>query len=436
MGQRNLSNLVLSSHLPFQSLFLATSLLSIFLSHLPFNFSINSSHAGHRMEGSTGISEAWPMVERNGTQLLTKDEPFVIHGFNTYWLMVFAVDPETRHKISDVFSEAKEAGLNTCRTWAFNDGGWRALQVSPFNYDEEVLQALDFVLSEARKHRIRLILSLCNNWNDYGGRSQYIKWGQESGLDLTSDDDFFSDTTLKSYYKGFVEAVLTRTNMITNIEYKNDATILAWEIINEPRCPSDPSGDTLQAWIEEMSAFVKSIDPVHLVQVGLEGFYGPSTPELMKLNPDDYSGVVGTDFIRNHQAPSIDLASVHIYPDVWLSHSDQDDHIKFVQNWMDQHMSDSKDPLNMPIVFAEFGISIRDERFGTGFRELFMDTVYGKFLRSLETGGPGGGCILWQLFPEGAEHMDDGYAVVLAKYPSTFSLVSLQSKRLSDGAST
>ncbi|KAJ3684233.1 hypothetical protein LUZ61_013397 [Rhynchospora tenuis] len=432
MGQRNHSNHVLSSHLPFQfqSLFLATSLLSISPPHLPSNFSIN------RMQGSTDMSEAWPMVERNGTQILTKDEPFVIHGFNTYWLMVFAVDPETRHKITDVFSEAKEAGLNTCRTWAFNDGGWRALQVSPFNYDEEVFQALDFVLSEARKHRIRLILSLCNNWNDYGGRSQYIKWGQESGLDLTSDDDFFSDTTLKSYYKAFVEAVLTRTNTITNIEYKNDATILAWEIINEPRCPSDPSGDTLQAWIEEMSAFVKSIDPVHLVQVGLEGFYGPSTPELMELNPDNYSGVVGTDFIRNHQAPSIDLASVHIYPDVWLSHSDQDDHIKFVQNWMDQHMSDSKDPLKMPIVFAEFGISIRDERFGTGFRELFMDTVYGTFLRSLEAGGPGGGCILWQLFPEGAEHMDDGYAVVLAKYPSTFSLVSLQSKRLSDGAST
>lgn len=92
------------------------------------------------MEALTLTDEEWPMVERNGAQLLTKNEPFVIHGFNTYWLMVFAVDPETRHKVSDVFSEAKEIGLNTCRTWAFNDGGWRALQVSPFNYDEEVFQ--------------------------------------------------------------------------------------------------------------------------------------------------------------------------------------------------------------------------------------------------------------------------------------------------------
>jgi mannan endo-1,4-beta-mannosidase len=66
-----------------------------------------------------------------------------------------------------------------------------------------------------------------------------------------------------------------------------------------------------------MASYVKSIDPVHLLVVGLEGFYGPSTPELMELNPDEYSGVVGTDFIRNHQASGIDLASVHIYPDTW-----------------------------------------------------------------------------------------------------------------------
>lgn len=61
------------------------------------------------------------------------------------------------------------------------------------------------MVSEARKHNMRLILPLCNNWEDYGGKSQYIKWGQSSGLDLTSDDEFFSNDTLKDYYKAFVE---------------------------------------------------------------------------------------------------------------------------------------------------------------------------------------------------------------------------------------
>ncbi|PNT76374.1 mannan endo-1,4-beta-mannosidase 1 isoform X2 [Brachypodium distachyon] len=100
---------------------------------------------------------------------------FTIHGFNTYWLTL-------------------------------DDGGYRALQTAPFCYDEEVFQALDFVVSEARRHKMRLILSLCNNWEDYGGKVHYVRLGNEAaGLDLTSDDDFFSDLTIKSYYKAFVE---------------------------------------------------------------------------------------------------------------------------------------------------------------------------------------------------------------------------------------
>ncbi|KAI4999371.1 hypothetical protein ZWY2020_003960 [Hordeum vulgare] len=160
--------------------------------------------------------------------------------------------------------------------------------------------SVDFMVSEARRYKMRLILSLCNNWEDYGGKAQYVRWGKEASVDLTSDDDFFSDPTLKGYYKAFVEDVLSRINTITNEAYKDDPTILAWELINEPRCPSDPSCDTLQAWIEEMASYVKSIDTVHLVKIGIEGYCGSSTPELLLINPDDYSGHVGTDFIRNH----------------------------------------------------------------------------------------------------------------------------------------
>ncbi|KAG8089241.1 hypothetical protein GUJ93_ZPchr0011g27305 [Zizania palustris] len=293
-----------------------------------------------------------------------------------------------------------------------------------------VVEALDFVVSEARHHNMRLILSLCNNWEDYGGKAQYVRWGKEAGLDLTSEDDFFSDPTIRSYYQAFVKAVVTRINTITNEAYSGDPTILAWELINEPRCPSDPSGDTLQAWIEEMASYVKSIDPVHLVEVGLEGFYGPSTPELLTVNPDDYSGHAGTDFIRNHQALGIDLASVHIYSDTWLPHSIKENHLQFVNTWMQQHIDDAANLLGMPVLIGEFGLSLKDGTFGKEFREDFMETVYRIFLSSWKGGVVGGGCLLWQLFPEGAEHMDDGYAVFLAKSPSTLSLLSNHSRNL------
>lgn len=67
------------------------------------------------------------------------------------------------------------------------------------------MQALDFVVSEAKKYKIRLILSLVNNWDAYGGKAQYVKWGNASGLNLTSDDEFFSHPTLRSYYKSHVK---------------------------------------------------------------------------------------------------------------------------------------------------------------------------------------------------------------------------------------
>lgn len=69
-------------------------------------------------------------------------------------------------------------------------------------------QALDFVISEAKKHKIRLILSITNNWDAYGGKAQYVKWGKAAGLNLTSDDEFFSHTTLKSYYKAHVKVTI------------------------------------------------------------------------------------------------------------------------------------------------------------------------------------------------------------------------------------
>ena len=69
---------------------------------------------------------------------MVNDKPFYVNGFNTYWLMILAIDPSTRVKVSEVLRQASSAGLTVCRTWAFNDGRWRALQKSPGVYDEQV----------------------------------------------------------------------------------------------------------------------------------------------------------------------------------------------------------------------------------------------------------------------------------------------------------
>lgn len=61
-----------------------------------------------------------------------------------------------------------------------------------------------------------------------------------------------------------------------------------------------------------MATHVKTIDENHLLEIGLEGFFGESTKEN---NPGNQ--VVGTDFISNNQIPGIDFATIHLYPDQW-----------------------------------------------------------------------------------------------------------------------
>ncbi|TVU18763.1 hypothetical protein EJB05_34876 [Eragrostis curvula] len=305
-----------------------------------------------------------------------------------------------------------------------------ALQKSPSVYDENVFKALDFVVSEARNYKIRVILPLVDNWSDgYGGKAQYVKWARDAGINVTSNndgDDFFSHQTIKGYYKNHVKNMLTRVNTYTNVMYKDDPTIFAWELINEPQCRSDPTRNTAQAWIEEMALYVKSIDPDHLLEVGTEGYYGPSTPTRLQDNPNIYSGQFGTDFICNHRVNGIDFASVHMYPELWLPNGTSlEVQFQFVQSWMQAHIADAEGVLGMPVVFTEFGFCSNSTP-----RDQFLQAVYGELLGSAQRSGAGAGNLLFQVIPEELDGMSDCYAIVLTRDAATAGIMSAHSKKL------
>jgi len=97
---------------------------------------------------------------------------------------------------------------------------------------------------------------------------------------------------------------------------------------------------------------------------------------------------------------------------------------------MQSHIDDAENVLGMPVVFGEFGVSAKDANFNQTFRDTFIDTVYKIILNSTKRGGSGAGCLVWQLFPEGTDYMDDGYSIVPSKSPTTANILSVQSRRV------
>uniref|UniRef100_A0A7N0V0H2 mannan endo-1,4-beta-mannosidase n=1 Tax=Kalanchoe fedtschenkoi TaxID=63787 RepID=A0A7N0V0H2_KALFE len=381
------------------------------------------------MVQARGDGEADEFIKVDGLQFVQNGEPYYANGFNSYWLMTVASDPTQRYKATSAFQEAKQCGLTLARTWAFSDGpGYASLQPSPGQYNENVFQGLDFVVSEAGKYGIRLVLSLVNNYDDYGGRKQYVEWAKSKGAALTSDDDFYSNEVVKEFYKNHVKAVLTRVNNITGVAYKDDPTIMSWELINEPRCVSDLSGKTLQSWISEMASYLKSVDSNHLLEIGLEGFYGPSTPEKLRDIPDFQ---LGTDFIANNQINEIDFTTIHAYPEQWISGSTDESQLTFLQDWMQNHTQDAETVLKKPLVIAEFGKSYKSPGFTSEKRDQVYNLVYTAVYSSAINGGAAAGSMFWQLLASGMESYKDGYDVVLSESPSTAGVIGQQSQKLS-----
>ncbi|EFJ15706.1 hypothetical protein SELMODRAFT_234217 [Selaginella moellendorffii] len=322
-----------------------------------------------------------------GTRFTLDGRLFYVNGFNAYWMTRVAC--ESRDQVSGFLRQASSLGLTVARTWAFNDGGYNAIQLRPGVYSEQSLQALDFVIAEARSQGVRLLLSLSDNYDSLGGKSQYVKWARQAGIACSSDDAFFSEPTIKSYFRNYIQVM---------------------------------------AWIKEMSSFIKSLDVNHLVDVGMEGFY----KDPARTSPGSWSSNLGSDFLRHNQIPSIDFATVHSYPDLWLPGASIDAQLQFLSSWVQEHIDDATTVLQKPVLFAEFGKSDRLPGYVVGQRDRFLSTLYSTVYASARTGGAAAGSLVWQLFADGmSPAWDDGFQIFVSQSPSTAQIIAAQSRRLS-----
>jgi mannan endo-1,4-beta-mannosidase len=355
--------------------------------------------------------EARSFVEVDGAQMRCGGAPFRFVGFNCYYLMAYAADEGVRHHVDGVLEAAARTGLDVCRTWAFNEGAaqWNALRVAPGRYDERVFRGLDYVVWRAGRLGLRLILTLTNNWIDYGGMYELVGWSPTA----REHDDFYADPICRRLYVEHVERLAGRRNHLTGTRYRDDPTIMAWELANEPRCPTDLSGARLNRWIEWAAAEVAARAPRQLVTVGSEGFYRPGRGAR---NPPRWRDGQGCDFVSNHAAGAVDFAGFHVYPDHW----DMDPLETLL--WIEDHLELARRELGKPVVVGELGRrgSRRDRDFARWLQMVRRDA---------RSGGAAAGSCVWSLYH--ADYPDyDGFGIYLDRDLATSALLGGEADRI------
>ncbi len=333
--------------------------------------------------GKAFATEDSAFVQRIGSQLSLEGKSYYFSGANQYYLFY-----QSQKMVDEVLEDAAAMGLDTVRTWAFADGNSNpaiALQPEAGVYNEEAFRRLDYAVYKAKQLGIKLILSLVNNWDDFGGMNAYVRWSPTA----RSHDDFYSDATTRALFKKYINNLLWRTNYYTKTRYKDEPAILMWELANEPRVESYRAQD-LYAWIHEMAGYIKSIDPQHLVTTGSEGD-------------------IATDFVAVHKSPHIDIASIHLYPEHWnLSDAAAREYIR-------RHTALARNVLNKPIFSGEMGIRDLNRR----------DEIYRSWYEEFDAADVNG-ALVWIL----SAHRDDGslypdYDGFTIYYPESWSTVRI-----------
>lgn len=375
---------------------------------------------------SSAFGQASEFVTRSNDTLLLRNKPFYFLGTNAYYLLEQSARGDTA-TVKAVFQQANALTMTVVRTWGFFDSSDSlnpaVIQYRPGVFNERALRALDYVIFQAKLYNIRLLIPFVNNWDDYGGMNQYVVW--RSGITSSADrsarrrylqedlhrvveggsgrryryattallghDDFYSDPIIKSWFKNYISTITTRINTYTNVRYRDEPTILGWELANEPRS-SDGTTNLVHQWAREMATHVKAIDANHLLGTGEEGFENTTNGYSFGSYSNQqwlFDGTAGTAFTRNTMIPEIDFGSCHLYPEAWgISNAAGN-------AWIREHIRLAR-ALGKPLVVGEF--AAREQRTAT----------YASWLTTALLDGAGG-AMVWHLLEGTRAH--DGFGI-------------------------
>lgn len=233
-----------------------------------------------------------------------------------------------------------------------------SLQPSAGVYNEKLLIGYDFLLQEAAKRKMRIVFVLTNNWEWSGGMAQYLEWAGKGNAPLpkTSQWDwdaycnyiaqFYTCNSCIKNYRNWIAHIINRKNTLTGLNYKNDPTIMSWELANEPRPMKKEAIKDYLTWVQQTAKYIDSLDKNHLITIGVEGSIGMLSDTAL------YSKI--------HQTPQIDYATLHIWPKTWQWYDGtdesalQDSTLVKTTTYIAEHAALCK-KINKPLVIEEFG---------------------------------------------------------------------------------
>ena len=305
---------------------------------------------------------------------------------------------EDRARMPETLAEAAKLGIKVVRVWASGEGGpndikpiadfndWprtHSFRNKPNEWNEAEFVFLDQVLAEAARNGLRVQLCLVNWWRDTGGVTQYLRWAGVNG----ADDDkapfginkevamqFYTNETARRLYREHLERIVSRRNSVTGTMYRDDPTIFGYELMNEAQCVTG-RWEERRAWIAEMSSYLKSLDPSHLIAPGDWGYR---------------SAAERREWLKDHALPNIDYCDVHIYPkdDHDLSVESPEELRDFIANRVAAAFS-----LKKPLVFGEFGMGPE------GFKGISEIDWYRSYFDHTAREGVGG-AMFWIITPD------------------------------------
>jgi len=342
-------------------------------------------------------------VQASGQAFTLDGATYTVYGENSYWV---GLSGYSTTQMNQAFSNIATAGGTTVRTWGFNDVNATVASEYPIYYqyfdgaDATIntgptgLENFDNVIAAAKANNIKLIVTLTNNWDNYGGMDMYVNsilgYGQPH-------DYFYSNSEVITAYKKYINAFVSR--------YVDEPTIFGWELANEPRCTGSTSATsgtctttTITTWIEDISSYIKSIDSNHLVGLGDEGWFNwTNTTDF------SYTGSQGIDFDANLAVSSIDFGTFHLYPFSWDETSPSAD--VWGQGWIENHRG-AQATYNKPVIMEEFGV-LADQNQTQTYKDWYSTAITDGLT----------GVLIWQAGSNysSGNSPDDGYAV----YPGT-----------------